>query len=158
MVSAVWWGELQTKDSAIGRVIEILEGRDNTMTYKDRVVNRLLKEKHKFVRQRVIDGTEVFQLVTSDLRLRVLRGLHDNIEHSDKDKTIDLIRQRFYWPGMTTDIECYICYCHRCIMRKAADPPHAPLVPILATESLELLTIDFLSLEKGKRGMKMCWS
>ena len=103
-VWAVKWREHQTKDLAIGRVIEIFEGRDNAMTDKDRVVNRLWKEKHRFVfrneilfRQRVFDDTEVFQLVlSSDLRLRVLRGLHDDIEHLGRDKTIDLIRQRFY--------------------------------------------------------------
>ena len=37
-------------------------------------------------------------------------------------------------------------------MRKAADSPHTPLVPILATELLELFTIYFLSLEQGKGG------
>ena len=166
MVSAVEWRQLQTEGPAIGRVIEILEGRDNTMTDKDHAVNPLLKEKHRFAfrneilfRQRVIDGTEMFQLVLpSDLRLRVLRGLYDDIGHSGRDKTIDLIRQRFYWPGMTADIEGYIRDCQRCIMPKAADPPRAPLVPIIATEPLELLAIDFLSLEKGKGGMKMCWS
>ena len=74
------------------------------MTDKDPAVNRLLKEKHRFVfrneilfRQRVIDGTEVFQLVLPrDLRLRVLRGLHDDIGHLGRDKTIDLVRQRSY--------------------------------------------------------------
>ena len=91
----------------------------------------------------------MFQLVSSNnLRLRVLRGHHDDIEHLGKHKTMDLIRQRFCWPGMTADIEGYIRYCHRCIMRKAPDPLRAPLVPILANEPLELLTIDFLSLEK----------
>ena len=53
---------------------------------------------------------------------------------------------------MAADIEGYIRDCQRCIVRKAADPPRVPLVPILATEPLELLAIDFLSLEKGKRG------
>ena len=48
-------------------------------------------------RKRVFDGTEVFQLVlSSDLRLRVLRGLHDDIEHLGRDRTIHLIRLRFY--------------------------------------------------------------
>ena len=106
------------------------------MTYKDRVVNGLLKENHKFVGQRVIDGREVFQLVSSSyLRLRVLRGHHYDIEHLGKDKTIDLISQRFYWPGMTDDIEGYIRYCHRRIMRKAADPPLNPWSSLLSTFS-----------------------
>ena len=37
-------------------------------------------------------------------------------------------------------------------MRKTADPLQAPLVPILTTEPMELLAIDFLSIEKGKGG------
>ena len=48
----------------------------------------------------------------------------------------------------------HIASCDRRIKRKSPDPPRAPMVPILAREPIELLAIDFLSLEKGKGGFE----
>ena len=81
-----------------------------------------------------------------------LKGLHDDTGHLGKDKTLDLLGQRFYWPGMTRDVESYINSCERCIKRKTPDPPHALLFPIFTTEPMELLAMDFLSIERGKGG------
>ncbi len=86
------------------------------------------------------------------MRKRILCGLHDDVGHLGRDKTIDLVCQRFYWPGMTADIEIHIRDPHRCLLRKAADHPHSPLVPILASEPMELLAIVFLIIEKGEGG------
>lgn len=53
---------------------------------------------------------------------------------------------------MTTDVEAYLENCERCVKRKARDPAPAPLVPLKVSEPMELLAMDFLSLEKGKGG------
>ena len=84
------------------------------------------------------------------MRKRVLRGLHDDVGHLGRDRTLDLVRHRFYWPNMTRDMEAYLANCERCVKRKARDPVPAPLVPIKVSEPMELLAMDFLSLEKGK--------
>ena len=125
-------------------------------------VLRLLKDRDRLslrdgilIRRCIVDGSETFQLVLpASLHNATLRGLHDDVGHLGKDKTLDLVGQRFYWPGMTRDVESYIKDCARCIKRKAPDPPRAPLVPILATEPMELLAMDFLSIEKGKGGFE----
>ncbi|KAL9972949.1 hypothetical protein ACROYT_G019349 [Oculina patagonica] len=55
---------------------------------------------------------------------------------------------------MEKEVDRHIASCERCIKRKSPDPPRAPMVPILAREPMELLAIDFLSLEKGKGGFE----
>ncbi|KAK3727208.1 hypothetical protein QZH41_007713 [Actinostola sp. cb2023] len=79
-------------------------------------------------------------------------SLHNDHGHFGIDKTLELFRERFYWPGMSSDVSSYVRNCERCIKRKAANPPRAPMVPMLSSTPMELLTMDFLSLERGKGG------
>jgi len=51
---------------------------------------------------------------------------------------------------MATEEEIYLGNCERCVKCKSGDPAPAPLVPFSALEPMELLAMDFLSLEKGK--------
>ncbi|XP_066500469.1 carcinoembryonic antigen-related cell adhesion molecule 5-like [Hoplias malabaricus] len=63
------------------------------------------------------------------------------------DRTLDLVRARFYRPKMAMDNERKVRTCGRCIRRKARSERAAPLVNISTTRPLELLCMDFLSLE-----------
>ena len=100
-------------------------------------------------RRRIVEDRAKLQLVLQDsLRHRC----HNEVGHLGRDKTLDLIRLRFCWPGMKNDVDTHIASCERCIKRKSPDPPKAPMVPIFASEPMKLLAIDFHSLEKGKGG------
>ena len=55
---------------------------------------------------------------------------------------------------MATHFEKYVAHCGRCIRCKAPDPPRALMKSFIAKEPMELLAIDFLSLEKGKGGFE----
>lgn len=55
---------------------------------------------------------------------------------------------------MEKDVDRQIASCERCIKKKSPNPPKAPMFTIHARESMKLLAIDFLSLEKGKRGFE----
>ena len=35
----------------------------------------------------------------------VLQGLHNDVGHPGQDRTLSLVRERFYWPRKTADIE-----------------------------------------------------
>lgn len=74
--------------------------------------------------------------------------------HPGKDRTLSLIRDRFYWPGMHKDIETWIEECGRCTRRKTPTNQRAPLVNITTTSPLELVCMDFLTLEPCKGGYK----
>ncbi|XP_043099138.1 uncharacterized protein LOC122347977 [Puntigrus tetrazona] len=74
--------------------------------------------------------------------------------HMGVDRTLDLVRTRFYWPKMVMDVERKVKTCGRCVRRKARPEKAAPLVNIRTTRPLELLCMDYLSLEADKSGTK----
>ena len=70
--------------------------------------------------------------------------------HPNKDRTLSLLRDRFFWPGMTSDTDAWISNCDRCIKRKSNTEVRAPLVNITTTYPLELVCLDYLTLEPSK--------
>ena len=62
---------------------------------------------------------------------------------------LELLRERFYWPGMHMDVASYINSYPRCIRRKTY-PDVAPLHNIEATQPLELIHLDYLQIELSK--------
>ena len=75
--------------------------------------------------------------------------------HLGSDRVVDLARSRFYWPHMREDIEHFITKKCRCIQKKK--PPgntRAPMTTITTTAPFEMVAIDFLYLEKSKRGFE----
>lgn len=83
----------------------------------------------------------------------VLHTLHDDSGHLGVDRTTELLANRFYWPRMTNDISDYIKNCGRCITRKSLPQRAAPLGQIRSTGPLDLVCIDFLSVEPDTQGI-----
>ena len=82
-------------------------------------------------------------------RERALLGCHDDVGHQGILRTLSLLRERFYWPGMQEEATQHVLKCSRCLRRKTP-PQVAPLQPILVTQPLELVHMDYLSLEPSK--------
>lgn len=83
----------------------------------------------------------------------MLKELHDEMGHQGVDRTASLIRDRFYWPYMQKEIEDYVM--RRCVCLKHKRPHHetrAPLMNIVTTQPFELVSIDFLHLDKCRGG------
>ena len=92
----------------------------------------------------------LWQLVVPKLfRERALLGCHDDVGHQGILRTLSLLRERFYWPGMQEKATQHVLKCSRCLRRKTP-PQVAPLQPILVTQPLELVHMDYLSLEPSK--------
>ena len=92
----------------------------------------------------------LWQLVVPKLfRERALLGCHDDVGHQGILRTLSLLRERFYWPGMQEETTQHVLKCSRCLRRKTP-PQVAPLQPILVTQPLELVHMDYLSLEPSK--------
>ena len=73
--------------------------------------------------------------------------------HLGTDKVFDLARRRFYWPRMYRDIELYITKQCQCIKQKKPNRvERAPLVPIESQYQFEIVSMDFLKLDKAQRG------
>ncbi len=89
-------------------------------------------------------------MLPEELRSSVMSSLHDRIGHMGMERTLDLVRAQFYWPKMAADVEKKIRTCGRCVQRKSPPQKAAPLVNIQATRQLQLVFMDFLSLESDR--------
>uniref|UniRef100_A0A8C6PSX4 Gypsy retrotransposon integrase-like protein 1 n=3 Tax=Nothobranchius TaxID=28779 RepID=A0A8C6PSX4_NOTFU len=156
---------LQRKDPTIGRVIQLLmtDNKPPTDTIAEPpVVLNLLREWKRFefqndllYRRRQLGPETSLQLVLPDsLRSTVMQSLHDDMGHLGVERTTDLIRSRFYWPRMASDIEIKVKTCERCIRRKALPDKAAPMVSITTTRPMELVCMDFLSIEPDSKNTK----
>ena len=78
-----------------------------------------------------------------------MAGCHDQIGHLGQYRVLEVLRDRFYWPGMHIDVASYINSCSRCI-RSKSQLDVAPLLNIEATQPLKLLHLDYLQIEPSK--------
>ena len=90
----------------------------------------------------------VLQLVVPESKkLQVLRLSHDipSAGHLGADKTLDKVRQSFYWPAISDDVRRYIKCCDSCTARKLSRKKNrAPLGQYLEGEPMERVSIDML--------------
>lgn len=90
-------------------------------------------------------------IVPLSLRADALSGCHDEAGHQGQDRTVSLMKQRFYWSTMERDVRDYVRHCTRCVMAKTSEPDGcAPLESIKTTAPLELVCIDFWTAEDSK--------
>ena len=65
-------------------------------------------------------GTRLYIPADPALRTRILQECHDvpTSGHLGKDKTIESVKRRFYWPRMDVDIVSYVTGCDECQRNK----------------------------------------
>jgi transposase InsO family protein len=99
------------------------------------------------------NGELVRQLVLPETCIAtVMTSLHDDIGYQVRDRTLSLVKDRFVWYGMTRVVETWITNCNRCIRRKKPTNERAALINIESSQPLELVCMDYLSLERSKGG------
>ena len=90
----------------------------------------------------------VFQFVVPQRhRGAALDGCHREVAHQGQRRSIALMQECFWWPGMTRDLRNHIKKCSRCRKYEAA-PPVAPMKPLTCSGPGELLHVDFTSIEE----------
>ena len=153
------WREAQSQDPSINRVIKLVESAQKpsfkTLSDEQPEVKLLLREWNKLelregiLYRRCFDrGDMIHQLVLPEQHKdRALQGLHDEVGHLGAERVLSLARARFYWPRMKESIEKKCQTCERCFRRKAQPQKAAPMVNIRTTYPLELVCMDYLSLE-----------
>lgn len=91
-------------------------------------------------------------VLPQSLKAKALSGIHDLAGHQGQARTLNLARQRFYWPKMEQDIKYYVKCCQRCILTKSPEPSaRAPLESIRTSAPMELVCLDFWSAEDSKQ-------
>ena len=120
----------------------------------DREYRRLCIENGVLYRKVEILGEECKQLVVPpSLRQQILELAHDKHGHQGVDRTLQTIRLRAFWPGMTTDVDTHCKQCKRCQLAKESGVKvFCPMGGIFSTKPLEVLAVDFTLMEMARDG------
>ena len=83
----------------------------------------------------------------------VLNELHDEMGHCSAGKVLNLLRPRFFWSSMVEDVEEHVnkkCFC--VVQRKPNIQIRSEMEVVETTAPFELVSLDFLHLEKSSGG------
>lgn len=85
------------------------------------------------------------QLVLPEKQHQVtaLKKLHNQMGHQGTDRTISLIRDRFFWPYMQREIEQYVMSCNCLKQKKPSRETRAPLTNIVADKIFNDYALKF---------------
>jgi hypothetical protein len=97
--------------------------------------------------------TSLQLVLPSGYRKKAIICCHDEMGHPAQERTMGLLTDRFYWPGMLEDVKDFVTKCGRCIRFKAKQQ-RSELCPLQATHPLELIHLDFVGIESKKEGVK----
>ncbi|XP_041841581.1 uncharacterized protein LOC121640000 [Melanotaenia boesemani] len=97
---------------------------------------------------------ECYQLLLPTcLKEQVLKSVHDQMGHQGIERTMGLLKQRCFWGGMYGDVEQWVKECQRCVLTKMPQPRiQAPQTSFLATRPLEVVAVDYTTLERATDG------
>ena len=151
----------QEEDPVLGKVREFIitkrwprtksrDRRDDfTVLLKER--KRLYVDNSGVMHRKTATGAQL--LLPKKFQTLVFKELHEEMGHLGVERTLTLIRERFYWPHMQRDVDHYVTQVCSCLKRKRPNrPTRAPLVNIVTTHPFEMVSIDFLHLESCKGG------
>ena len=87
---------------------------------------KLLLVDGNLYRNTTVYGQSTRQLVLpAHFRDKVLEHVHDDMGHQGRDRTMSLVIQRFYWPGLDSDVEKKVKNCVCCTQWKTLPKPSA---------------------------------
>ena len=97
-------------------------------------------------------------VIPSNLRKDILHELHtkETAGHLGVNKTLEMVKDRFYWPGCTKDVKDWCLACDLCASReRPTQIPRAPLRTCNVGAPLERVALDILGpLPDSDRGNK----
>ena len=135
------WIETQFKDKFVGDIIKMYKAKElqKGKETDSQEMRQFFKQRSKLLLRNGIlyhkkDPQEIdhpdrntMQLVLPEIfRTQALKGCHDDLGYLGVKRTLDLLRDCFYWPGMMEDMTRHIRQCERCLRFKAS-PNRAPM-------------------------------
>ena len=119
--------EFQGSDNQIGPVLQwIKDGKFPSKSILYRIkskatrklfhqLDRLALKQGVLHRLYINEDMEYHQLVLPQrLQGRVLRSVHDDMGHQGLERTLELLRERVYWPMMANDAAQWVSHCTCC--------------------------------------------
>ncbi len=160
------WSKEQHSDPDIRRIVELVHAThkptNRQLARETPYVRRVLREWDSLVirdgilYRQILSGPEqTFQLVLPiKYKTTILKALHDDSGHQGRDRTVSLVRARFFWPGLADDVDRYVKNCLNCQKRKSKVSRKTELVSIQTSQPMELVCLDYLTLEESKGGFE----
>ena len=94
-------------------------------------------------------------VLPSKFKPLVYNELHVNMGHLGVERTLELIKERFFWPKMENDVRYFVSKVCPCVKKKRPNiNPEAPLQTIQSAAPMELLCMDFLHLDTCSGGFE----
>ena len=161
------WREGQQKDKSIQTITEWVENQvapsQEDWQSQSKEVKDLWKGREQYFLEEGIlwkkwegeNGTKNKLVVPKGLRELVMTLGHENVMagHFASEKTLDKVREHYFWPGMTGDIETFVKGCLSCAKNKGGRKVRAPLAMFTAGAPMEKVHIDIVGpLPKSKKG------
>ena len=91
------------------------------------------------------DTIPVF-VVPVNRRQLAIDGCHRNAGHQGRDRTLSLMREQFWWPGMRTALFLVLRNCGRCKQFEAKGELPG-MEPIMYTQPMELVHVHYMGME-----------
>lgn len=114
------WDQLQVKDGVLYRIFEPTAGK----------------------------GIPTLQMVIPEsMKEAVLKDLHEGVlgGHLGEDKTLEKVKQHFYWPGYHNEVCEWVKTCGVCASRKTPSPKNqAALQSVKVGSPMQLVAVDIL--------------
>lgn len=161
-VNATELVKAQQADASIAKVIAYKQSKRRPsrrqVRREDPQTRSLLREWTKLeldddgvLRRRVKSHSQL--VLPLKLRNLVYKELHQEMGHLGADRVYHLARERFYWPHMERDITHYVTKVCPCLkQRRSHVPARAPMQCIRSSSPFELISIDFVHLERSSGG------
>ena len=92
-----------------------------------------------------LDSAPVF-VVAMGKHQTTIDVCHNSAGHQGRDHTLSLMKERFWWLGMSQALIKAVANCGRCIQYEAKGQL-PPMQPIVCTEPMELVHIDYVGME-----------
>ena len=165
-VPSTTMAEHQAKDNQLAPVLEwVCEGKQPTKAVIYQVCSKntqqLMYQFHRLIlkdgvlhRLYIHNNVEYHQLVLPQrYHKKILQSLHNDLSHQGIDRTLDLLRERVYWPTMTQDASSWVKQCRRCQVAKGNyNIPKPKFGHLIAHNPLDLVCLDFTKVDPSKGG------
>ena len=100
-------------------------------------------------------------VVPTHKRRAAMDGCHRYTGHQGCNRTLSLIKEQFWWPEMVQETVRSMCNCGHCVQFEARLQKPG-LEPIICTEPMDLVHIDYVKMEvtvdlRRSLRSKTCW-
>ena len=153
------WKTEQSNDDTISQILRVLKNKEGPNSLTTELAKQMYRYRSKLILRHGLLYRKYYDINLMEERMQfvlpqkyhvqALKACHDNVGHLGIERTLSLLRGRFYWLNMAKDVENYVKSCPRCLQFKKL-PEKATLNPIETSRPLELVHIDYLTIEAPK--------